>query len=262
MNGDVSLFVENDMKKLIPRDEGWVLNITLATVLLLTAVGCSRPWVSSLPFQKIERPADILEKKIGLIGDQKNIYPQLRNIEAYFPLVKVYARKYNIDWLLIVAMMKQESLFDEGAVSHRGASGLMQIMPLTQIELSEKLSLPEANSPRNNILAGIYYFQSLYADIRGTTELDRVKIALAAYNAGRARIADAQAIARYLGEDPQSWDAIAQALTLMSKQNYTLHRRIWNDTKPPSGYFRDWKQTQTYVENVIEIYNRYSLALR
>ncbi|MCX7984274.1 MAG: transglycosylase SLT domain-containing protein [Bacteroidetes bacterium] len=230
-------------------------------VLFICLGGCAKP-LDSLRLRAIEGPTDAIQEQVGLIQGPKSIYSALRWSEQYIPTVKTYARKYNVDWVLVLAMMQKESLFDQGAVSERGAIGLMQIMPLTQIEIAEQLSLQEAISPRNNIIAGIYYFHQLYSQVKGRTEVDRVKIALAAYNAGLSRIYDAQAIAQYLGEDPTDWGAIAQALTMLTKQNYTLHQRIWSDGKPPSGYFRGWKQTQSYVNDVIEMYNNYSLALR
>ncbi len=248
------------MKKFWRGDFNW--NATLPLVLLLISVGCTKTMVNGTYTQKPEKPADIVENTAGLIGSQNNISSQLRAAEQYIPLVKSYAQKYEIDWILVLAMMKQESLFDLEAVSHRGAYGLMQLMPLTQIEIAERLSLQETISPRNNILAGIYYFKSLYSNVQGVTEDDRLRIALAAYNAGLSRIYDAQTIARYLGENPLEWNSVAKALTLLTKQNFTLHQRIWEAGKPPSGYFRDWKQTHNYVNEIITRYNTYSLTLR
>lgn len=239
----------------------WANIIHIFTVLLLLWSGCTKP-LDSLRLQTAEKPVDIIQENVGLISEKHSVQKALRWSEQYIPIVKAYAQKFQIDWVVILAMMQKESLFDNTAVSYRGAIGLMQLMPLTQIEIAERLSLQETVTPRNNIVAGIYYFQMLYSQVVGRTEADRIRITLAAYNAGLGRIRDAQAIAQYLGEDPTSWDAVAQALTMLSKQNYTLHRHVWSDGKPPSGYYRGWKQTQTYVNDVMELYNKFSLVLR
>ncbi len=234
----------------------------LLIVLLFGSNGCSRVWEKNIALRNIEDPIDVVEEKVGLIGESQNTFVHLRNVQPFIPIIKFYAQRYNIDWVLIVAMMKQESVFNEDAVSHRGAYGLMQLMPLTQIEVAERLKLHETESPQNNIHAGVYYFQSLYSNIQGKTENDRIRIALAAYNAGLGRVQDAQAIAGYLGEDPTTWNAVRLGLTLLTKQNYTLHQRVWDAKCPPSGYFSDWKQTHSYVEKIMKDYNNYSLALR
>ena len=66
--------------------------------------------------------------------------------------------------------MKQESRFNFEAVSYKGAYGLMQIMPMTQIEIAEKIGVDEASTPRNNIKAGIYHLKSLFAIFKNIQE--------------------------------------------------------------------------------------------
>lgn len=88
--------------------------------------------------------------------------------------VEKIASKYKIDPDLILAMIKVESNFDHLAVSSKNAKGLMQIDPITQVELG----LENPFDPYANIEAGIRYLRYLmdrYKDLRLT---------LAAYNAG------------------------------------------------------------------------------
>jgi membrane-bound lytic murein transglycosylase F len=183
-------------------------------------------------------------------------------LDRYLPLVKKYAQEYRIDWVLILAMMKQESRFNHEAVSYKGAYGLMQIMPVTQIELAEKLGVEETITPRNNIKAGIYHLKSLYTIFENMQEEDRTCLSLAAYNAGLGRVLDAQKIASYMGNDPHRWSSVREAFPFLTKKNYTLHSRIWNDGCPPSGYFRNPRQTVDYVDNIMISYERYSLSLK
>jgi membrane-bound lytic murein transglycosylase F len=166
-----------------------------------------------------------------------------------------------MDWRLVLAVIRQESRFRHDAVSYKGAYGLMQIMPVTQAELTDKIGVEEATTPRNNIRAGVFHLRSLYRYFDEAVGDDRVQLTLAAYNAGLGRIRDAQAIAKYLGHDPSSWRDVKDALPLLSKRYYTLHRQIWPEGKPRSGYFRNHRQTTIYVENIMQFYSDYKLAL-
>jgi len=183
-------------------------------------------------------------------------------LNQYIPLVKKYSEEYHMDWVLVLALMKQESSFNHEAVSYKGAYGLMQIMPLTQIEITEKIGVEEAATPRNNIKAGIYHLKSLFLMFKSIPREDRICLTLAAYNAGLGRVLDAQKIASYMGNDPHKWSSISAALPFLSKKNYTLHNRVWSDGCPPNGYLHSARQTVEYVDNIMSCYDRYSLALR
>lgn len=97
------------------------------------------------------------------------------------------ARKANYDPLLVLAIIDVESDFLEGAVSDKGARGLMQIKPSTLHFLAEKqglrLSREEvAADPALCVRLGIRYLRNLH-DRFGDLDL-----ALMAYNAGPERI--------------------------------------------------------------------------
>jgi membrane-bound lytic murein transglycosylase MltF len=188
--------------------------------------------------------------------------PEMRAfLKEFGPMVRRQASAYGLDWRLILAMVKQESRFTEDALSHKGASGLMQIMPTTGEELAARLSLRDLQHPENNIRGGVYYLRSLYDFFRKADETDRIKLALAAYNAGIRRVYDAQDIAAYLDENPQSWDAVRDAFPLLSKRYYTLHRSIWPGEKPRSGWFGNSRETVAYVDNVIHYYEELRVTL-
>jgi membrane-bound lytic murein transglycosylase F len=178
------------------------------------------------------------------------------------PLVRTYSQQYGVDWILTLSVMRKESRFSDNALSDKGAYGLMQLMPLTQIELAEKLGVDEATTPKNNLRAGIYHLKSLKKVFEKATPKDQTCLALAAYNCGLGRIFDAQKIAVYMGNDPLKWPAVRTALVFLSRKNYTLHKKIWEEGVPPSGYFRDWRQTIAYVDEVMKYYDDYSLAMK
>jgi soluble lytic murein transglycosylase-like protein len=103
-------------------------------------------------------------------------------------LVRIYSERYGLEPALIQAMIEVESAYEPEAVSKAGAQGLMQIMPNTQKELG----LRDPFDPSSNIEAGVRYLRSL---------LDRfgdLSLALAAYNAGPARVEQYNGIPPYV----------------------------------------------------------------
>ncbi len=89
---------------------------------------------------------------------------------------------------LTLAVIRQESAFQENAVSHAGARGLMQIIPPTAKRISKRLGLRYSKrklteSPAYNMTLGQAYLSGLIRDFGGSYVM-----ALAAYNAGPARV--------------------------------------------------------------------------
>ena len=105
----------------------------------------------------------------------------------YQEIVERYAKQYHVDRSLCVAVVKVESKFRHDAVSHRGALGLMQIMPDTGRfiagQLDEDFSVEKLREPETNIRYGIWYLSTLEQEFEGNDVL-----ALAAYNAGRGNV--------------------------------------------------------------------------
>ena len=122
-------------------------------------------------------------------------------LEQYGDIILEECKYYNLDWRLILAMIRQESAFTSDAVSHAGAYGFMQIMPRTGSMLVQTLKLEEHRSPANNLKAGIYYYAMLVGRFYGTGDTNMYKFALASYNAGSGHIEDAMSMAYYINQD-------------------------------------------------------------
>ncbi len=117
----------------------------------------------------------------------------------YDLLIHATALKYKVPPALVKAVIAAESAFDPLAVSHRGAQGLMQLMPDT----AAGLGVENAFEPRENVRGGVNYLKEM---------LDRfgdVRSAVAAYNAGPA------AVDRYGGIPPyrETRDYVDRVLT-------------------------------------------------
>ncbi len=105
----------------------------------------------------------------------------------YAAMINTAARRFQMDPHLIKAVIKVESDFKNQAVSHKGAQGLMQLMPGTVRDMGVR----SVYDPHDNIMGGTRYLKMLYEQFNGDLEL-----ALAAYNAGPARVAEAGGIPR------------------------------------------------------------------
>lgn len=184
-----------------------------------------------------------------------------RTISRFGPTIKRYAERYGFDWRFVLAIMKQESRFYHRAESRKGASGLMQIMPVTGVEVARKLDLRDLSHPENNIRGGIFYLRKLYNMFDGAGEANRLKLTLAAYNAGVSRVYDAQEVAAYFQEKPNEWVSVKDALPLLSKRYYTLHKNVWGKEKPRGGWFGNAKETLNYVDAVMDYYDEYRTVL-
>ena len=100
------------------------------------------------------------------------------------------SQQQRVDPALVRAVIKAESSFNAGAVSRKGAMGLMQLMPQTALSLH----LSNPYDPQQNISGGVRHLRYLLDRFQGN-----VPLALAAYNAGETRVSRESRIPR-IGE--------------------------------------------------------------
>jgi Transglycosylase SLT domain len=93
--------------------------------------------------------------------------------------IRSAARRFDVDEALIRAVIHVESRFNAKAVSPKGATGLMQLMPGT----ARRFGVDDAKDPVQNIQGGTNYLRVLLDLFNGD-----LRLALAAYNAGEGAV--------------------------------------------------------------------------
>lgn len=145
----------------------------------------------------------------------------LKGIQMAFPIkyidyVEEYSNEYNIDNILVLAMIKTESNFDEFATSRKDAKGLMQIMDDTALWANESIKIDDFSTdmlydPKINIQIGTWYLKWLL-DKFGDEDL-----AILAYNAGHGNVS------KWLSDKNLSSDGVSlDSIPFEETNNYLL----------------------------------------
>ena len=124
----------------------------------------------------------------------------------YDPIIELNAAKYGVDPTFVRAVIQVESDFNPMCVSHKGARGLMQLMPGT----AKRYGVTSVHDPEQNIQGGVRYLAyllGLFGDMPR---------ALAAYNAGEG------AVMKYGGIPPyqETSTYVVRALTVYYGRPY------------------------------------------
>ena len=124
-------------------------------------------------------------------------------------LVHQVSVEHGLDPKLVDALVRVESGYDPGALSRKGAMGLMQLMPAT----ASRLGVADPFDPEQNVRGGVREFARLVDRYRGNLQL-----ALAAYNAGEG------AVTRYRGVPPftETRNYVSRILTIYTGKPYRL----------------------------------------
>jgi hypothetical protein len=150
----------------------------------------------SLPLTRIERivddeivPVEVVEEVKKIVEEQGGVFPKRswRYSEESQPLwqskyndiIVEAAREFDVDAALVSAVIKAESDYNPRTVSHKGARGLMQLMPAT----AKRFGVSNSFDPEENIHAGTRYLRWLLNKFDGNADL-----AVAAYNAGEGNV--------------------------------------------------------------------------
>ena len=99
-----------------------------------------------------------------------------RNLDL---IIEHVGERDGVDPRLIHAVIWKESRYNQDAVSHVGAQGLMQLMPAT----AKRFNCSDLSDAESNVEAGTKYLRWLLKHFDGD-----VTLALAAYNAGEGSV--------------------------------------------------------------------------
>ena len=173
---------------------------------------------------------------------------RLKEISPYDKLLKRYAAELGWDWRMLAAVVYQESRFSINTKSHRGAQGLMQVMPAT----AKSYNIEDLLNPENNLKAGVSHLKRLQRmfskyDIEQT---ELIKFTLAAYNAGEGRISDCRNFAESKCVDNTKWDEIVKLIPLMREDS------ILEEESVKLGKFQGY-ETIAYIENIMFLYRNF-----
>jgi len=207
----------------------------------------SKDFLKHLANLNIEKGSEILAGKLSVeigrydfaiqIAKQASYEKRFYNVLNY-PIIqtpKIVNNKQMPKAELVLAVIRQESEFDQKANSYAGARGMMQLMTYTAKLVAKQAKLPYSKSrlksdPYYNIKLGSYYLAGLLEEYEGS-----FPFALAAYNAGPKRVK----YWKKINKDPQK-----------GKIDYI-----------------DWielikfKETRNYVQRVLENINVYRYML-
>lgn len=101
----------------------------------------------------------------------------------YLDEIRKSATVLELDPILMLSLVKQESGFDPEVISGPGAVGLTQVLPSTALDVDALVPMEKLLEPQTNIGIGLKYFRRLLKKYSGNSIL-----AIAAYNAGPGNV--------------------------------------------------------------------------
>ena len=163
-------------------------------------------------------------------------------------LFRRFGEQYQFDPLALAAQGYQESRFDQSLTSHKGAVGVMQLLPSTAKD--RNVGIPNIHEIENNIHAGVKYMNFLrnrYFSDHAISPINQRLFTWAAYNAGPANISRVRAAAEKNGLNPNVWfnNVEHMAASMISREPvryvaniykyYTAYRLIQDQTDSKSA---------------------------
>lgn len=153
---------------------------------------------------KLVRSGDT-DSRMGLLLTSNNRQFVRTDTSAYDKLIRKTAKKHRVNRALVKAIIHAESAFNPYATSHKGARGLMQLLPST----AAMYGVSDLYDPAQNIKAGVKHLKYLLKKYRNNSRL-----AVAAYNAGET------AVKRHRGIPPYKETRIYVSKVLRYKRRY------------------------------------------
>jgi len=163
----------------------------------------------------------------------------LEQLKTFTAIFKKYGDKYSFDYIALLAQAYQESGLDNSKKSHRGAVGIMQLLPSTAAD--KNVGIKDISTVDANIHAGVKYLAFIrnryYSDPK-ITATSRLAFSWAAYNAGPGRVRQMRKLTKKMGLDPNVW---------------------FNNVEVAAGKIIG-RETVQYVANIYKYYISYKLS--
>lgn len=185
INQNIAFGIRKDAEKLKERFDQWLKNYM------------------QHPHYKFLKNNYFSGKEISTNSFESHYKMRYGKISPYDHFFQNNAKKYNVEWELLAAIIHHESKFTPNLIGAGGAFGLMQFMPST----GRKYGVSAASTPEEQIEAGAIKLGkdwNYYSEIKDETQ--RIKFILAAYNGGSGKLATARKLAVQNGLDPNLWE--------------------------------------------------------
>jgi soluble lytic murein transglycosylase len=163
--------------------------------------------------------------------EERSQWQELRQDQAYwqalFPMpflqpIVTWSKTRQLNPLLVLGLIRQESRFEPKIRSIAGAKGLMQVMPGTGTWIAQKIDLKQYNleNPDDNVKLGTWFLDYTHQEYNNNSLL-----AVASYNAGPGNVANW--IAKYGFNDP---DAFIEVIPFPETKGYveSVFANYWN----------------------------------
>ncbi len=207
-------------------------------------------------FHDNDHLASLLEHYYGFFEafDYVDIQTYLRRIDDRFPRYQEYfrlaAEKYNVPYSVLAAQGYQESHWNAKAKSPTGVRGIMMLT----LNTARAVGVENRLDPKQSIFGGADYLSRMMNRFSDeVTGEDRIWLALAAYNIGRAHMHDAQTLARKQGLSPHHWRDIKQVLPLLAKKKYYKDLKYgYARGTEPIRYVQRIREYQHVLENRLD----------
>jgi soluble lytic murein transglycosylase len=162
-----------------------ILSAGLAVIMFILVYGRLNhdsifPWGKAARQERIiKKIAEYMDKEDATISED-----ELKNVAI---MIYKASGQHNLDYRLILAIMKIESNFRHNAVSSKGARGLLQVKPSHAKFIARDMGIlwygdKTLDEPDKNIKIGVHFFSELMGDF------DNVNMALLAYNIGPTKL--------------------------------------------------------------------------
>ncbi len=159
---------------------GGTLRVISTALVVLLVIFC--PSLNSSPGDAANRYQRLMHDIVGYLKAQK-VKASEDRLKAIARHVLYESKRRNVDYRLVLALMKVESNFKHDAVSPKGARGLLQIRPVLGKKVAKDIGLElkrdaDLHVPEKNIAIGTYHLSRLILSF------ESVPLALHAYNRG------------------------------------------------------------------------------